>query len=242
MLIVGNWKMNGAAGDLASLGLIANTVRHTPSVNVVICPPYTMLATVSTVPGLKVGAQDCHEADAGAFTGCVSASMVKAAGAEYVLLGHSERRLHHGETNRIVGAKAAAAIKVGLIPIICVGETAEERAAGRTSEILVEQVRSLSPLPRGRYIIAYEPIWAIGTGTIPDARDVERMAALIRSSVSHEAMSSGVPVLYGGSVTDINAVEFLRVENVDGLLLGGASLDPIMFDRIIQLCRYRSTI
>lgn len=240
MLIVGNWKMNGAASDLAALDLVASTARTTPTTNVVVCPPYTMIAAASAVSGLRVGAQDCHEADAGAFTGCVSASMIRAAGAEYVLLGHSERRQQSGETSETVGAKAAAALRAGLVPTICVGETAAERASGRALDVVAEQLRPVTRLPPGEILVAYEPVWAIGTGRVPEMREVEAMMGRIGHSLRNSGGPNGeVKLLYGGSVNSANAAAILSIGSVSGLLVGGASLNTDEFRRIIELTRHR---
>lgn len=223
MLIIGNWKMNGTPLDVAALESIAETARAAPATEVVICPPFTMLTAVAGTAGLKCGAQDCHEADAGAFTGCVSAPMIKAAGADYVLVGHSERRRLHSETNEVVVAKATAAIRAALIPVICVGETASERAAGDAYRTVNEQLRAVIRTLRGDIVVAYEPVWAIGTGNVPSVRDVQEMMARL-GSMLREGVGLDAKLVYGGSVGAANAAAFLQVEHVSGVLLGGASL------------------
>ena len=234
MLIIGNWKMNGTALDIAALESIAETARTATSTKVVICPPFTMLTAVAGIAGLKCGAQDCHEADGGAFTGCVSAPMIKAAGADYVLVGHSERRRLHGETNETVIAKAAAAIRAALIPVICVGETASERAAGDASRIVDEQLRPVIRALRGEIVVAYEPVWAIGTGNVPSVRDVEEMMARLGSMLG-EAAALSAKLVYGGSVGAANAAHFLGTNHVSGVLLGGASLRVDEMRHIIKV-------
>lgn len=233
MLIVGNWKMNGAMADVEDLASLAVAAGAAPRVEVVVCPPYTLLCMAGH-HGLKTGAQDCHQELSGSYTGSVSAPIIKAAGAEYVLVGHSERRSRLAETDGDVRAKAVAAGAAGLIPIVCVGETSAERAAGRTQEVVTRQVRALTgALPRDP-ILAYEPVWAIGTGRRPTNAEVADTLAFIRSLAGADTGGRGAArLLYGGSVTCENASDLLMVEGVDGLLIGGASLPISRFAAVV---------
>ncbi len=232
-LIAGNWKMNGLR---ASLGEISALLNHLggegPSDrDVLICPPATLLAQVSDRlegVGVFTGGQDCHRGEAGAHTGDVSAEMLRDAGASFVIVGHSERRADHGEDNAAVRAKAVAARRAGLMAIICVGETGAERKAGRENEIVGAQLAGSVP-EGGPFIVAYEPVWAIGAGLTPTLDDIARMHDFIRERVGPKTR-----VLYGGSVKPANAKEILAVENVDGALVGGASLKASDFYPIVM--------
>ena len=242
-LIAGNWKMNGLladgvkrAGDLASRARAAKS--SLPDIS--LCPPATILAAVGqAIAGspLLLGAQDCHAQDKGAFTGDISAPMLKELGCRYVILGHSERRAGHGETDAEVRDKAGAAQRAGLVPIVCVGESRLDREAGRHLEVIARQIEgSLPPdaSPAG-LVIAYEPVWAIGTGLTPSSADIaeaHRHLRLRLSAASREG--GGVRVLYGGSANAGNAAEILAVDGVDGCLVGGASLDAEAFWAMIQ--------
>lgn len=239
MLVVGNWKMNGNRAALAELDAIAATAAANPSVDVAICPPFTLIeSAVARAGTLPIGAQDCHAADKGAHTGCVSAPMLKEAGARLAIVGHSERRADQHETSEEVRAKAEAAIRHGLTAIVCVGETEAERDAGRTLDVVGTQLDgSIPAIGTGEnLVVAYEPVWAIGTGRTPSVADVAEVHAFIRNRLSALLGDEGakVRILYGGSVKADNAVELLAVADVDGALVGGASLTSVQFVPIID--------
>jgi triosephosphate isomerase len=237
-LVAGNWKMHGT---LARARALAAAVRQgaeaaPPAADLVLCPPAPHLAAVAEVlagSAIGLGGQDCHAAGEGPHTGDVSAPMLRDAGAGWVILGHSERRFGHGETDAVVRAKAEAALAAGLTPILCVGETIEEREAGRAEEVVVVQLAG--SLPEGVCaaggVVAYEPVWAIGTGRTPSADDIETMHAAIRAALlaRHGAAGRGVRILYGGSVKAANAAQILALREVNGALVGGASLDAAEF-------------
>lgn len=238
-LIAGNWKMNGDRDSLAELDAIAEAAARHPVIDVAVCPPATLIAPASKrVPRLAIGAQDCHAADSGAHTGCLAAPMLLEAGARYVIVGHSERRADQGESDAEVKGKAEAARRHGLTAIVCVGETEEERDAGRAEEVVTGQVaRSVPKDGAEGLVVAYEPVWAIGTGRIPTMEDVRAMHAAIRAELAGilgEAAAEEVRILYGGSMTGENASELLAVDNVDGGLVGGASLTADKFVPIIE--------
>ncbi|WP_425087351.1 triose-phosphate isomerase [Stappia sp.] len=231
-LVAGNWKMNGLGAALDELIRIADDVRAgTGSVEVAICPPATMIAAaVSKVfgSGVQIGGQDCHVAASGAHTGDISAEMLKDAGASYVIVGHSERRADHGEDDATVNAKARAAWRAGLTAIVCVGETEAERKAGEALAVVGRQLAQSVPdgaTPEA-LVVAYEPVWAIGTGLTPTAEDVAEMHAFMRRELIDRFGDSfaAVRLLYGGSVKAANAAELLGIADVDGALVGGASL------------------
>ncbi|WP_309644059.1 triose-phosphate isomerase [Phenylobacterium sp.] len=238
-LIAGNWKMNGVAASLnealaTAAGLGATTAR------VAICPPATLTARAAdTLKGTKllVGGQDCRAEASGAFTGDVSAAMLVDAGARLVILGHSERRAGYGETDAIVAAKTSAALAAGLEPIVCVGETLDERKAGKALEIVTGQVRGSLPaeLAGKAFCVAYEPVWAIGTGLTPSLAEIEEVHVAIRATLVEIFGDHGKvpPILYGGSVKPSNAAEILRAAEVGGALVGGASLKAEDFLGII---------
>lgn len=242
MMIVGNWKMNGLADSLGSLvsDLIDGLEEGPVSTEVVLCPPATLIERVArAVEGhrVAVGGQDCHAQASGAFTGDVSAPMLADAGASWVILGHSERRQGHGESDADVRAKVEAALKAGLKPIVCVGETLAEREAGRAVEVVAGQVAASLPenLAEAAFAVAYEPVWAIGTGHTPTLDQIAEIHTAVRRAVV-ERLGQGAgatPVLYGGSVNSANAGEILGVEGVDGALVGGASLKAPDFLAII---------
>jgi len=228
-LIAGNWKMNGLLGDALSLAeAIKAAAAGCDGAELLVCPPATVLRAVGGVlAGTRValGGQDCHAAKSGAHTGDVSAPMLADAGASYVILGHSERRSDHGETDEAVYAKVEAAIAADLTPIVCVGETEAERVAGRENEVVGQQIAG--SLPKNfAGVIAYEPVWAIGTGKVPTEADVAAMHAFIRGElVKHFGEAGrGFRILYGGSVKPSNAASLLAVPEVGGALIGGASL------------------
>lgn len=242
-LLVGNWKMNGVKASLYEAGLIAGAAHSAMShaVQLAICPPATLLAGLSEAvsgTGLLTGGQDCHEKVSGAHTGDISAAMIKDAGGHFVIVGHSERRADHGETSDLVRAKAQAGLEAGLVPIICVGETRAEREAGQAEAIVLGQVEGSVPetFQEGGLVIAYEPVWAIGTGLVPSAADVLAMHhAIYHSLVGRFGnLGASVQLLYGGSVNGTNAGELLRLDHVDGALVGGASLTADGFLKILQ--------
>lgn len=236
-LVAGNWKMNGSLAALAELDGIAAAVP--PHVDVAICPPFTLIARAAQrQPELPIGGQDCHHAAKGAHTGCVSAAMLREAGARLVIVGHSERRSDQHETDAEVRAKAAAAMEAGLVAIVCVGETEAERDAGRAVAVVQGQLDGSIPREgRGAaLVVAYEPVWAIGTGRTPSMADVAEMHGAIRVKLRELLGEEGnrVRILYGGSVKPDNAVELLAVPDVDGALVGGASLAAAQFVPIME--------
>lgn len=234
-LIAGNWKMNGLKADSRGLAAeLATRMRAERNVSfeMVICPPFTMLRTAGELlkgSALKLGAQDCHTAVSGAHTGDISPLMLWDLGCEYVILGHSERRADHGETSALVQAKASAALNAGLKVILCVGETEAQRDNGETIAVVSGQLaESLPPGASGdTVVIAYEPVWAIGTGRTPTLQDVAQVHAALRWEVSRHLggkAAESMRLLYGGSVKPDNARDLLSLEDVDGALVGGASL------------------
>ena len=240
-LIAGNWKMNGLGGSIDAIGAVASSVVATPpKADVLICPPFTLIGRASEASAGRVGigGQDCHPLPSGAFTGEISAEMLADAGASAVIVGHSERRQQHGETDAMVAAKAQAAWRARLVPIVCVGETAAQRAAGQACDIVAAQLDiSLPPgATRQTIVIAYEPVWAIGSGRTPEAAEIVQMHALIRSRLEKTLGAEGVDVrvLYGGSVRPANASAILALPDVNGVLVGGASLIAREFLEIIR--------
>jgi triosephosphate isomerase len=232
-LVAGNWKMNGLRGSVAEFDKIiaGYDAPLVARADLLVCPPATLIAAFAErAKGSKaqVGAQDCHPKEAGAHTGDLSAEMLRDAGATAVIVGHSERRADHGETDAGVRAKAEAAHRAGLLAIVCVGETKAERDAKRTLAVVASQLSGSVPdgATPANTVIAYEPVWAIGTGLTPTASDVAEVHAMIRAELTRRfgEASSGTRVLYGGSVKPDNAAVLLKVENVDGALVGGASL------------------
>lgn len=236
-LVAGNWKMNGDLTSIAEAQSIAQAAKGAEA-DVALCVPATLIAPVAAaVSGIGIGGQDCHWAQNGAHTGCISVSMLKEAGAGLVIVGHSERRTDNGETSEQVAMKAAAATAGGLTSIICVGETEAERDAGRAVEIVTAQVAlSVPAASLGRdTVVAYEPVWAIGTGRTPSSEDVAEMHAAIRTQLIEQLGQEGaaIRILYGGSVKPSNAAELLHIPDVDGALVGGASLKAADFIPII---------
>ena len=245
-LIAGNWKMNGLKMDAIPLAKAVfekfDSISNRPF-GVLICPPMNVLGYVSDIPhnSVFVGAQDVAETvkPNGAFTGDVSAVMVKDLGATWTLVGHSERRTYHNETDAVVRQKAENAINNGLTVVICIGETLEEREAGKALEIVTRQVRESTPAIANatNCVLAYEPVWAIGTGKVPTTADVAEMHAAIRAEIAKNLgaeVADGMRILYGGSVKPENAKELLSVDNVDGALIGGASLKADSFWAIAE--------
>lgn len=242
-LVVGNWKMNGRltsglnlAKDIAEKATEAKPLPF----DLVICPPFTLIWPIAeTLMGSPVllGGQDCHPANHGAYTGDVSSGMLADLGCRYVILGHSERRTAHGETNELIAQKMAAAQLAGLTTILCVGETLEQRASGQTEGAVSQQL--LASLPEkyhpSQLVVAYEPIWAIGTGEVPSVDDIRKVHRVIRASLG--SMGEAVPVIYGGSVAPSNAREILEEPQIDGVLVGSASLNSDGFWAIAEHCR-----
>ncbi|WP_158815106.1 triose-phosphate isomerase [Methylocapsa sp. S129] len=232
-LVAGNWKMNGLKAGLEEIVAMRRAVegRQAGDAEIIVCPPATLIISAAAVlqgGPIALGAQDCHPKAGGAYTGDISAAMLKDAGASYVIVGHSERRAGYGESDALVRSKAEAANEAGLAAIICVGETKAEREAGEAVSVVSGQIRgSLPPAATpANLVVAYEPVWAIGTGLTPTASDVADMHASIRALLGEIYGEAGVRVriLYGGSVKPSNARELLGLPNVDGALVGGASL------------------
>jgi triosephosphate isomerase len=242
-LVAGNWKMNGTRAALAEAGklkarLADSTFR--PRCEVMLCPPATLVAALAELASgsaLQVGGQDCHAKASGAHTGDISAEMLKDAGAVACIVGHSERRADHGETDAIVRAKAEAAYRAGLQAIVCIGETADERKGGKTLAVVGGQLAGSLPdaATAANTVVAYEPVWAIGTGLTPTAADVAEVHGSIRDALvkRYGEAGRGMRILYGGSVKPSNAQELMGVANVDGALVGGASLKAEDFLGII---------
>ena len=238
-LIAGNWKMNGNRAGLAELDMIERAAVGAPGIDVAIAVPFTLIALAADrATHVAVGAQDVHMNPKGAHTGCVSAEMVEDVGARFVIVGHSERRTDHRESDADVRAKAAAARAQGLAVILCVGETEAERDAGEAEAVVRGQLEaSLPDDAEGSWLsIAYEPIWAIGTGKVPTVDDIASIHRVARETLGIRLgeAAMGVRILYGGSVTADNAAAILNVENVDGALVGGASLTAAKFVPIIE--------
>lgn len=235
-LIAGNWKMHGLKDALGFFEELAASGAVSQGREILVCPPVTLLAAAVQAAhprGIRIGGQDCHTETAGAHTGDVSAEMLRDAGADYVIVGHSERRADHAETDELVRAKAEAAGRAGLTPIICVGETLEDRESGREQNIVGRQLTGSIPagFAPSDYVIAYEPVWAIGTGRTASNDDIAAMHAFIRSSVPD---GEQVRILYGGSVKPENAAGILGLDDVDGALVGGASLQAESFASIAK--------
>lgn len=243
-LVAGNWKMNGLKARLDEVRKLANRLKSNPApADLLLCPPYTLLtAMAGTLEGtpIALGAQDCHTQDSGAHTGDVSAAMLKDAGCRFVIVGHSERRADHGEDDATVRAKAQAAHRDGLTAIVCVGETEAERDRGDTLEIVGRQLTAsltdnASPFDT---VVAYEPVWAIGTGRTPSADDVAEVHGFIREHLRKRFEDGALMrILYGGSVKPENAAELMSVAHVNGALVGGASLTAEDFDGIVDAYR-----
>jgi len=245
-LVAGNWKMNGTSASLPELRAIANGFMAglDAETESLVCVPATLLARASELVSdtpVKIGGQDCHASQSGAHTGDISAEMVRDAGASHVLVGHSERRTDHGETDADVRAKAEAAWRAGLVAVICIGETREQREKGETLDVLSRQIAGSVPAAAtaATAVVAYEPVWAIGTGLTPTAADVAEAHAHIRETLRGTvgAEADRMRILYGGSVKPSNAVELLGVANVDGALVGGASLKAADFLGIAEAYR-----
>jgi triosephosphate isomerase len=243
-LIAGNWKMNGRKASLAEV-LAVRDARMGPladlPVDIMIAPPATLIPTFATATegsGVQLAGQDCHSEPSGAHTGDISAEMLRDAGATAVIVGHSERRADHGETSAEVRAKAEAAHRAGLVAIVCIGETKDQRSAGETVSVVCGQLKESVPASStaATTVIAYEPVWAIGTGLTPTPDDVKAVHAAIRSDLVTLFGSEGAKmrILYGGSVKPDNAATLMAVENVNGALVGGASLKASDFLAIVR--------
>ncbi|MDT9012921.1 triose-phosphate isomerase [Novosphingobium sp. APW14] len=237
--IVGNWKMNGTRAMLAEARAIDRGAARHPGVRVAVAPPFTLIQSLAeNAEAMAIGGQDCHAAASGAFTGDVSAAMLADAGATYTILGHSERRAMHAETDAQVRAKAEAALAAGLEVIVCVGETEAQRDAGQAEAVVCAQLDGSLPVGEGvaaRVTVAYEPVWAIGTGRVPSVGDVGAIHRAIRARLEtiYGPDGAGISILYGGSVNAGNAAELLAADEVGGALVGGASLQAESFLAIV---------
>jgi triosephosphate isomerase len=254
-LIAGNWKMNGLKASIAELeAMLAGAAGVAAKCDLLVCPPATLVAAFAEKAkgskALTIGAQDCHPKASGAHTGDLSAEMLADAGARAIIVGHSERRADHGESDALVRQKAEAVWRAGLTAIVCIGETRAQRDAGKTLEICGTQLKTLEicgtqlkgSLPEGstsaRLVVAYEPVWAIGTGLTPTTGDVEQVHRFIRETLTSRFKGEGasIRILYGGSVKPSNAAELMAVANVNGALIGGASLKASDFLTIAAGC------
>jgi triosephosphate isomerase len=238
-LAAGNWKMNGTAASLSEVAALV-AAHPAPACEMLLCPPATLVSVMAAKArgtALKVGGQDCHAKTSGAHTGDISAAMLADAGASHVILGHSERRTDHAETDAQVLAKAEAAIAAGLVAIVCIGETEAERDAGRTLDVVGTQLHGSVPAgaSAATLVVAYEPVWAIGTGRTPTLDEIAEVHAFIRARLTAHigTEAAGVRLLYGGSVKPSNAAEIFALPNVDGALVGGASLKAADFGAIV---------
>lgn len=244
-LVAGNWKMNGLSASQSELEALGVLLKQgdAASCDVLICPPFTLISAfaASSPGGVAIGAQDCHANKSGAHTGDISAEMLRDAGASHVIVGHSERRADHGETSEFVLSKAEAVHAEGMVAIVCVGETEAERDGGKTLSVVLDQVMKSVPEASSpdNTIIAYEPVWAIGTGRTPTVEDVAEVHTAIRAALVErfENAGEGFAILYGGSVKPSNADELMAADNVNGALVGGASLKATDFNGIIEAYR-----
>ena len=243
-LVAGNWKMNGLRASVAELARIVVGARELAAIDILVCPPATLVAEFAAAAAgspVRIGAQDCHAEPAGAFTGDLSAEMLKDAGASAVIVGHSERRSYHRETDGDVRAKALAARRAGLCAIVCVGETRAERDGGSALSVVGTQLDGSVPdgATAGNLVVAYEPVWAIGSGLTPTPSDIAEMHGLVRRRLVARfgTEGEGIRILYGGSVKPANARELMQVTDVDGALVGGASLKADEFLAIARVYR-----
>ena len=249
-LVAGNWKMNGlfaSAGELQKIIAGARSLAQgAANVDVMVCPPATLIASFAKAAAgtpVAIGGQDCHPQASGAHTGDIAAEMLRDAGAVAVIVGHSERRRDHGETDALVRAKALAARRAGLMAIVCVGETRDERDGGQARHVIGRQLDGSlpesDPDAAANLVVAYEPVWAIGSGQTPTPADIGDMHDFIRARLCVRFGEAGheMRILYGGSVKPANAKELLSAQNVDGALVGGASLDAAEFLAIAAACR-----
>lgn len=239
-LAAGNWKMNGTKASLTEVATLI-AAHPAPACEMLLCPPATLIAQMADAAkgsALLVGAQDCHAKPLGAHTGDISVAMLKDAGASHVILGHSERRTDHGETDAQVRAKAEAVVDAGLVAIVCIGETEAERDGGQTLAVIGSQIDGSIPLgaTAANLVVAYEPVWAIGTGRTPTLAEIAEVHSFLRGRlrglIGDEA--GGVRILYGGSVKPSNAIDIFAVPHVDGALVGGASLKAADFGAIVE--------
>lgn len=241
-ILAGNWKMNGTIQEAESF--IENFLKQefSTSNEVVICPPFSLLYLFKQKlqgSNIELGAQDCHFEQKGAFTGDISPAILKDIGCKYVILGHSERRAKHYETNYLINKKATAAYNNGLVAIICVGESETEKNEGKTKEVISKQIKFSLPkeFNASNTVIAYEPVWSIGTGNLPTSEEIISAISEIRktiATISTEETANNVKIIYGGSVNDSNAKELLLLDGVDGALVGGASLKAESFASIVN--------
>jgi triosephosphate isomerase len=237
-IAAGNWKMNGLADSLSEISVLA--ARHpTSDVDILICPPVTLLGKACDLArSIAIGAQNCHASLSGAHTGEISAQMLAELGATYVIVGHSERRASHSETDNIVQQKAAAVQHAQLTPIVCIGETLEQREQGETFDIIGDQLAGAlsSEAAHGPLVIAYEPVWAIGTGHVPIMSEIAKVHEFCRNKLKQRFgdIAMSIPLLYGGSVKGTNAADIFALPNVNGALVGGASLKADDFSQIIS--------
>ena len=238
-LAAGNWKMNGTYAALSEVSSLAQA-HASPACEMLLCPPATLIARMADLArgtAVMVGGQDCHAKSSGAHTGDISAEMLVDSGASHVILGHSERRTDHGETDAQVVAKAEAAHRAGLVAIVCIGETEAERDAGRTLDVVGTQLHGSVPAgsTAANLVVAYEPVWAIGTGRTPTLAEIAEVHAFLRARLTARigAEAAGVRLLYGGSVKPSNATEIFAIPHVDGALVGGASLKAADFGAIV---------
>ena len=242
-LIAGNWKMNGLLGDGVELARALSNLAagESPECELLVCPPATLIMTVGGVLSsgtIQLGGQDCHASPSGAHTGDIAAPMLVDLGCSYVIVGHSERRADHGEDDALVRAKAEAALNAGLTPIVCLGESLEQREAGSALEVVTAQLRGSLPA-EGDVVVAYEPVWAIGTGRTATPEDVAEVHAALRRTLGEVRggeQAEATRILYGGSVKPSNAGELLSLADVDGALVGGASLKADDFWEIARAC------
>ena len=241
-LVAGNWKMNGLKASLQELTAMGAGYDSAlqGKIDMMICPPATLVLTAAHVAlgtGIAIGGEDCHANKSGAHTGDISAEMLKDAGATAVIVGHSERRTDHGESNATVKAKAEAGLRAGLLTIVCIGETETQRKSGETLAVIKDQLDGSMPehAKASEVVVAYEPVWAIGTGLVPSSDDVKEAHAFMRENLTARFGDEGAKMrlLYGGSVKPSNAVELMGIANVDGALVGGASLKA---DDFLGIC------
>jgi triosephosphate isomerase (TIM) len=239
-LAAGNWKMNGTSASLGEVTALL-AAHPAPACEMLLCPPATLISQMTSAArgsALHVGAQDCHAKPQGAHTGDISTAMLRDAGATHVILGHSERRTDHGETNALVRAKAEAVVDAGLIAIVCIGETEAERDSGKTLAVIGSQLDGSIPsgATAATLVVAYEPVWAIGTGRTPTLAEIAEVHSFLRGRlrglIGEEA--AGVRLLYGGSVKPSNATDIFAIQHVDGALVGGASLKATDFGAIVE--------
>ena len=246
-IVIANWKMNGLSKQVESFAKEFSNCRMT-DVDIVICPPSPVLSLCSSKfvnTGIKTGSQDCHDSQKGAFTGDVSAEMLKDAGASYVIVGHSERRDRYKESSLLVSLKVLAAWAVGLKAIVCVGETEFQRCSGKTKRIVKKQLLQSIPdeVSHENLLIAYEPVWAIGTGAIPKVNEIKIVHSRVRKFLCKRFgndQGQMIPIVYGGSMNANNANNILGIENVDGGLVGGASLNSVEFKKIISIAQNKA--